>query len=108
MPAKTNSNLFTYVDSILSFVVIVFIYRNILTINKDGINTSILLLERARDIINKINTYKDINNISKLSKNSNDETLVNIRVILSRLRLNKRFIRIYSNKSKLDFYLYKA
>ena len=71
------------------------------------INTSIFLLERIRDIINKIITYIDINNILNLSKNSNDENLVNIRVILHRLELNKRFIIIRSNKGKLGFYLYK-
>ena len=87
------------------------IYRQILT--KDvaklvyKINISVLLLERTRDIINEINTYIDINNIPNLSEDSNDETLVNIRVTLPRLGINKRFIIIRSNEGKLVFYLYK-
>ena len=56
--------------------------------------------------MNKFNTYIDINNILNLSKNSNEETLVNIRVTLSRLGFNKRFMIIRSDNSNLDFYLY--
>ena len=90
------------------------IYRQILTkkvkelVYKDVINTIALLLERTRDIITKINSYIDINNNTNPSKNSNDETLVNIRVTLPRLGFNKRFIIIRSNKGKLVSYLYKS
>ena len=72
------------------------------------INISVLLLERTRDIINIINTYIDINNIPKPSKDSNDKTLVNIRVTLPRLGFNKRFMITRSNKGKLGFYLHKS
>ena len=54
-----------------------------------------------------MNTYIDINNIPNLSRNSNDETLFNIRLTLSRHRFNKRFKITRSNKDKLVFYLYK-
>ena len=40
--------------------------------------------------------------------NNNNKTLVNIRVILSRLGFNKRFMIIRSNNSKLELYLYKG
>ena len=66
-----------------------------------------LLLERTREVINKINTYIDINHITNLSKNSNDETLIKIREIIPKLGFNKRFIIIRNNKYKLVFYLYK-
>ena len=59
-----------------------------------------LLLKRTRDIINISVSLIDINNTFNLSKDSNDETLVNIRVILSRQGFNKRFIIIRSNKGK--------
>ena len=103
MPAKTKSNLFTYVDSILLLELKVNIYRYILTIYKDIINTSILLLVRTRNVIDKINIYIDINNISNLGKNSNNKTLVNIRLTLARLGFNNRYIIIRSKNVKLDF-----
>ena len=84
--------LFTYVDSILLLTTTINIYGWILTKELVKlvyiINNFILSLEWTRDIINEINIYIDINNIPDLSKDSKDETLVNIRVVLSRLGFN--------------------
>ena len=51
--ANAKPNLLTYINSILLLVVIVNIYRYILTIYKDIINNLLLLLERTRVVIKK-------------------------------------------------------